>query len=155
MVKLIFMSIIASIAIGCKDNMQKQNYFIPKNFEGNIAIVYSNSNADKQDVYEFTIPENGLLNVPYQFSEGNYVKNFYQKNLSNKYDTLFEELPSVKIDTSKNRIYFNRILTFEKAGNEPIIVETFYVGKTKTEEVAKDRFLFEKKLEEIVLEKKW
>ena len=91
--------------------------------------------------------------MPYKFYKGDYIQNYYQRNENNEYDTLLVELTAFKIDTTKNRIYFNRILTFEKKGIEPIIVETFYVGKKKPAELMKDRFFFENRPEEIVLDK--
>lgn len=154
MIKLALLPIAALLLSGCNDKLTVINYFIPKDFEGNIAIIYSKTDSGKQGVYNFTIPDNGLLKVPYKFYKGDYIQNYYQRNKNNEYDTLKVELPSFKIDTIKNRIYFSRILTFEKKGIEPIIVETFYVGRKKATELAKDRFFFENRLEEIVLDKK-
>ncbi len=79
------------------------------------------------------IPVNGSLRTPYSFFAGDYWINFLQKNEKGDYDTLYEELPSTKIDTSKNRIYFNRILTFEKyKSKDAYTVNAFYVGKKKS-----------------------
>ena len=51
-------------------------------------------------------------------------------------------------ETTKNEIVFPRILTFSKTDvKEVFTVNTFYVGKRKVEELAKDRFFFERKLE--------
>lgn len=154
MIKLTLLLIAALLLSGCNEKLTVINYFIPKTFEGNVAIIYSKTDSGKKEVYNFTIPEDGLLKVPYRFYKGNYTQNYYQRNSNNGYDTLHVELPSFKIDTTKNRIYFNRILTFEKKGIEPIIVETFYVGREKAEALVKDRFFFENRLEEIVLDKK-
>lgn len=138
---------------GC-NKIRVKNYFLPKDFEGNVAIIYSNNGDGEQDIYNFYIPDNGILKTPYVFYKGDYKINFYQKNRRNEYDTLYEELPSTTFDTSKNRIYFNRVLTFKKHDSESIYtVSSFYVGKKNASELSKDRFLFEKKLEEIVLAK--
>ena len=154
MIRLPLLPIAALLLSGCNDKLTVINYFIPKSFEGNIAIIYSKTDSGKQDVYNFTIPKNGTLIVPYRFYKGDYIQNYYQLIESNKYDTLQVELPSFKIDTTKNRIYFNRILTFEKKGMESVVVETFYVGKKKPAELVKERFLFENKLEKIILDEK-
>jgi hypothetical protein len=138
---------------GCKD-VRVENYYLPKNFEGNVAVIYSNNNTEKQEVYNYNIPDNGILKTSYKFYAGDYRINYYQKNELNEYDTLYERLSSSKLDTSKSSIYFNRVLTFNKYGSKNVYtVSTFYVGKKNVSDLAKDRFLFEKKIEEIVLAK--
>jgi hypothetical protein len=150
--KLILMVVSGLFFSGCKEKLPVINYFIPQNFEGNVAIIYGNADTCEQNVYNFIIPEDGLVRVPYVFCKGDYLQNYYQRNEKNKWDTLHVELPSTQIDTTKNRIYFNRILTFEKNGSDHTnIVETFYVGKKRGPELSSDRFFYEKKLEEIVL----
>jgi len=150
--RLILLSLV--ILQSCNRKLTVINYVIPEGFEGNVAIIYSKNNSAKLASYYFNIPEDGFLWVPHKFYRGDYLLNYYQKNKNNAYDTLFQELPTNKADTMKNRIYFARILTFEKKGTEPIIVETFYVGKKRASELVKDRFFFENKIEEIVLGKK-
>ena len=140
---------------GCNTKIRIENYFLPKVFEGNVAVIYTGSIKERQDVYDFNIPEDGILRTPYTFHEGDYKINYYQKNEYNGYDTLYEELPSKRIDTTKNRIYFNRVLSFEKYTSKGrYTVNTFYVGKKKTSELVKDRFFFEARLEKLLLEKK-
>jgi hypothetical protein len=153
MIKLLLLTIVAILFFECNSKLAEINYYIPENFEGNIAIIYYGTNTEKM-IYNFTIPDHGLLKVPYKFYKGDYIQNYYQRNTNNVYDTLQVELPSSKLDTTKNRIYFSRILTFEKKGIEPVIVETFYVGRKKAVELVKDRFSFENKLEKIVFDKK-
>lgn len=138
----------------CNNTIRTKNYFLPEGFEGNVAIIYSSTGNEKQDVLDFHIPDSGVLRTPYGFSEGNYRINFYQKNRQNSFDTLYEELPSRDVDSSKNRIYFNRILTFQRKGSEEIYtVGSFYVGKKAASDLVEDRLLFERKLEKMVLEK--
>lgn len=140
---------------GCNTKIRTENYFLPKDFEGNVAVIYTNVIKENKDIYNFEIPEDGILRTPYSFHEGNYRINYYQKNEFNGFDTLYEELPSKKIDTTKNRIYFNRVLSFEKyTDKERYTVSTFYVGKKKASELIKDRFFFERRLEETLLGKK-
>lgn len=135
----------------CGPNPKVKNYFMPKGFEGNVAVIYSNAHH-QSDVYNYYIPENGILKTDYGFFEGNYRINFYQKNDVNGYDTLYEELPSKVYDSSKNRIYFNRVLTFQRLNSDTIYtVGTFYVGKKQALDLEKDRFLFEKRLEKMLL----
>jgi hypothetical protein len=147
--KIVFLFLII-LAIGC-NKIRVENYFIPQNFIGNVAIIYSNNKATSEDVYNYTIPQNGILNTDYTFKEGKFKINFFQKNNANQYDTLFEELPGNLIDTTKNRIYFNRVLTFKKGNSKEVLVSTFYVGKAKSSDLEKDRFLFERYLEKIII----
>lgn len=140
------------LLVGC-NNIRTKNYFIPQNFTGNVAVIFSNNKSPSEEVYNYTIPPDGILKEGYSFKEGNFKINFYQKNNLNSYDTLLEELPGKPIDTTKNRIYFNRVLTFTKGNGPETHVTTFYVGKVKASELEKDRFLFERKLEKIILGK--
>jgi len=127
-----------------------ENYFLPKGFEGNVAIIYKNDGNETRDPQTWTIPEDGILRTNYKFSSGNFITNYYQKNSSNSYDTLRYDF-FIK-DTTRNEIVFPRILTFQKHNSKDIFtVNTFYVGKKKVEELAKDRFFFERKLEEMLL----
>jgi len=138
----------------CNNKIRVKNYFLPEGFEGNVAIFYSNTGDEKKDVLDFYIPDSGILRTPYGFSEGDYRINFYQKNGQNGYDTLHEELASRGVDTNKNRIYFNRVLTFQKEGSKDVYtVSSFYVGKKAASDLTEERFFFERKLEKMVLEK--
>ena len=127
-----------------------ENFYIPQGFEGNVAIIYKNNGRKTSDPQNWTIPNDGILRTNYKFSSGNYITNYYQKNSSNAYDTLRHDFTTK--DTTKNEIVFPRILTFSKRdGKEVFTVNTFYVGKKKVEELAKDRFFFERKLEKMLL----
>ena len=148
----VILTIAITVFYSCRQ-IPIKNYYIPKDFAGNVAIIY-NGNLQKKSnksIYNYVIPDSGILYVNELFKSGNYKINFYQKNQIAKFDTLFEELPSTKIDTNKNRIYFNRVLTFNKQGRN-IYVTTFYVGKAKGSELGKDRFLFEQSLERIIFQ---
>ena len=83
MIKLALLPIAALLLSGCNDKLTVINYFIPKTFEGNIAIIYSKTDSGKQEVYNFTIPDDGLLKVPYKFYKGDYIHNYYQRNENN------------------------------------------------------------------------
>lgn len=129
---------------------KEENYFIPANFTGNIAVIYkANKSSSSQETYNYIIPKSGILSSNNSFKEGDFKTNFYQKNDLNGYDTLFEELPGKRIDTTKNRIYFNRVLTFKRVDGD-VIVTTFYVGKEKKEAVDKNRVMFERSLDKII-----
>ena len=102
------------------------------------------------DPQNWKIPNDGILRTNYKFSTGNYITNYYQKNSFNSYDTLSYDF-KVK-DTTKNEIVFPRTLTFQKGNSKDIFtVTTFYVGRKKVEELEKDRFFFERKLEKMLL----
>lgn len=77
------------------NKIRTKNYFLPKDFEGNVAIIYSNNDYSVQDTYDYIIPDNGILKTKFSFKEGDYRINFYQKNQHNGYDTLYEQLPSI------------------------------------------------------------
>jgi len=127
-----------------------ENYYLPKSFEGNVAIIYRNGGNETSDPQAWTIPDGGILLTSYKFSPGKFITNYYQRNSSNSYDTLRYDF-SIK-DTTRNEIVFPRILTFQKYNSKDIFtVFTFYVGKKKVEELEKDRFFFERKLEEMLL----
>ena len=138
------------LLFGCV-KIRVKNYFIPQDFTGNVAIIFSNNKSSSEEVYNYTIPPDGILYTDYSFKKGRFKINFYQKNTLNGYDTLFEELPGKKNDTTKNRIYFNRVMTFSKGGGAGTDVTTFYVGKVKASDLEENRFLFERHLEKIIL----
>ncbi|HBI02207.1 MAG TPA: hypothetical protein DDY18_11370 [Flavobacterium sp.] len=117
---------------------------------GNVVIIYKADGAKTSDPQNWIIPDDGILKTNYKFFAGNYVTNYYQKNSINSYDTLRYDF-TVK-DTTKNEIVFPRTLTFSKYKSKEIFtVTTFYVGKKTAEELAKDRFFFERKLEKMLL----
>ncbi|MFT3703000.1 MAG: hypothetical protein QM802_11555 [Agriterribacter sp.] len=149
--KIIISTCCVIFLLGC-NKVRVENYFIPQDFTGNIAVVYSNDKiSSTEDVYSYIIPQNGILYTDYVFKKGNFKINFYQKRDLNQYDTLFKELPGMQVDTTKNRVYFNRVLTFSKGKGKEIFVSTFYVGKARDSSVKKDRFLFEQNLEKDIL----
>jgi len=145
-----YLGLIIAVSLGSCSRLPVKNYYIPQDFNGNVAIIYTASLKEKsKSRYDYYIPENGLLYHNTNFETGNFIVNFYQKNENGKLDTLLEELPGRKFDSAKNRIYFRRVLTFKKNPNS-INVVTFYVGKQQASQINKERFLFERKLEEIV-----
>jgi len=153
MPKKIITSIFSAVLLlGC-NKIRVENYFIPQDFTGNVAVIYSNNKTTSKEVYNYVIQENGILKTNYSFVKGKFEINFYQTNNLNKYDTLYEELPGKQIDTTKNRIYFNRVLTFKKGSGQEVFVSAFYIGKEKSSALEKDRFLFERYLEKTILGK--
>jgi len=127
-----------------------ENYYLPQGFEGNVAIIYKFDGKKTSDPQNWNIPTDGILRTEFKFSSGYYETNYFEKNKSNTYDTLRTYF-KIK-DTTKNEIVFPRILTFSRHNSKDIFtVKTFYVGKRKVEELEKDRFFFERKLEEMLL----
>ena len=143
--------ILLLILICCSSQtIRVENYYLPEGFEGNIAVIYKNDGDMTNDPQNWKIPNDGILRTNYKFSTGNYITNYYQKNSFNSYDTLSYDF-KVK-DTTKNEIVFPRTLTFQKGNSKDIFtVTTFYVGRKKVEELEKDRFFFERKLEKMLL----
>ena len=145
--------IITIIVLHCScQTIRVENYYLPKDFEGNVAIIYNANGSKTNDPQNWTIPEDGILETNFKFTSGNYMTSYYQRNSTNSYDTLRYDF-TIK-DTTKNEIVFSRILTFSKYNSKDIFtVKTFYVGKRKVEDLEKDRFFFERKLEKMLLGK--
>ena len=147
-----FTILLLLLLFGSCGTIRVENYYLPEGYEGNVAIIYKNDGNETNDPQNWTIPDDGILRTNYKFSAGKYVTNYYQKNSRNSYDTLRHDF-TIK-DTTQNEIVFSRILTFSKYKSKDIFtVKTFYVGKRKVEDLEKDRFFFERKLEEMLLER--
>jgi len=147
------MAIVLLFSIGCKE-IKVQNYYLPTDFTGNVAVIYSKEgifNPQRKE-YNYFVPACGVLCTGDAFKAGYFKINYYQRNNLNGYDTLFEEVPGVKLDTSKNRVFFTRVLTFRGEGDFDILVNTFYVGKARSSALEKNIFLFERKLEKMTVE---
>ncbi|NOT91207.1 MAG: hypothetical protein HOP05_05910 [Ferruginibacter sp.] len=139
---------------GCKFDEKVINYFIPRDFTGNIAIIYNNDyHSCDESLVNYQIPNDGILKVKCSFTDGAIISNYIQENSLGNYDTLDVENPVFKHDTSKNRIYFPRILSFSKGVSKEVYVKTFYIGKEKASNLEKDRFFFERRLEDLIITK--
>ncbi|MCB9251853.1 MAG: hypothetical protein H6605_05260 [Flavobacteriales bacterium] len=135
--------------IGCSLGVRKEKYFIPENYEGNVIVVFeskSKKNLFSEKSIIFNIPDSGILIAKKPFYEGNYYTEYFQKNKTGTYDTLFEEVPGMSRDTAKNRVYFPRTLTIQEGKKAKYFIYTFYVGKKKKSEIDKERFSFEREL---------
>ena len=146
-----YFSIVFIVLLGCScQTRQIDNYYLPQDFEGNVAIIYKTDGGKTTNPQNWYIPNDGILRTKNKFIPGKYMTNYYQKNSSNTYDTLRYDY-TIK-DTTNNEIVFPRILTFRRHDSKEVFtVETFYVGKKKVEELEKDRFVFERKLENMLL----
>lgn len=138
---------------GCyQTTIPTKNFFLPKNFTGNVAVIYSNTNETVQQVYDFVIPDSGVLVSKHPFHKGYYVTNFLQNRDELLYDTLTQALPGEPNMNGKNRVFFYRILTFQRGDSGPkFTVATFYLGNKVDSMVIREKFFFERKLEEIIL----
>jgi hypothetical protein len=135
---------------GCR-RIQVENYFIPRDFKGNIAVIHNNTGRSSNGVYNYHIPQSGILTTDCCFEEGKYITNYYQKNSFDGFDTLMVEYPSTKLSTTKNRIYFYRVLTFKRNSGKEVYVSTFYVGNEPSYKLEKERIVFERFLESTIL----
>jgi hypothetical protein len=149
---ILILAVSSMILLSCK-KIRVINYFIPNGFTGNVVIIYSKKiiQDSQQGVLNYVIPDDGILKSDYPFLKGNFKINFYQKNRLNKYDALFEESPPYSDTNKVNRIYFNRVLTFRKGAASETIVSTFYVGRKNNVDINKERFLFERQLEKLII----
>jgi hypothetical protein len=143
------LAVFAFVMPGC--NIREKNIYIPYGFEGNVAIFYKTSNRNPtEEIFNYEIPETGILYAPTTLPEGDFHIHYYQHNGRNGYDTLQVEEPGIRLDTARSRIYFHRTLGFMRDNITPYQVSTFYVGKKKTKDVNDERFDFERKLEKLV-----
>ena len=136
---------------GCK-GIKYENVYLPENFTGNVAIIYSNSGSLPKETNNLIIPASGILYSSTKFVAGNYITRYSQKNNRDSFDTLSELLPDRLPDSILNQIVFPRIMTFQKYHKEPeYTVYTFYVGKKTANELSKIRLHFERELEKMLL----
>ncbi len=140
--------VVIILLAACKTRVK--NFYIPKDFDGNVAVIYKNTTG-KSSSQDYHIPDSGILQVEGTFEEGGVELNYYQENASGGYDTLREPFPSDKIDYTKSRIYFHRTLSYSTQGVGPVHVTAFYVGKKQAKDLVNDRIDFERKLEKLAL----
>lgn len=132
-----------------------ENYYLPKGFEGNVAVIYTTDGIRQEEANNWKIPGDGLLRTPYEYRAGNYYINYYQVNSDNKYDTLQDLTPGHTPNPNKNMIVFPRTLSFSTHENDKVVhVTTFYVGRKTANELEKDRFFFERRLGELLLKQR-
>ena len=144
--------IVSLIGLCSCDHTKYENYYLPKDFTGNVVVIYKNDGCTPKDINNLFIPTSGILYSPMKFVSGDYVVRYFQKRYSNYYDTLSEVLPGKIPDKTINQIIFPRVLSFEKyQKNGQYTVYTFYVGKETANDLAKDRFFFERQLEQLLL----
>jgi len=132
--------IIIFLFCSCKEKVC--NYYLPKDFEGNVAVLYS-KNGINSDTMNFFIPDSGILKSKFSFYEGGIKNHYYQKNNFNSYNELLYINSPTKNSNVKG-VYFNRTITFYH-GDKKIFGTLFYVGK-KFDSTSKERFLFENKI---------
>jgi hypothetical protein len=132
--------------------VRTENFYLPINFEGNVAIIYKTNGLEQTSQQDWNIPNDGILKTDFKFIPGRLITNYLQRNNHNSYDTLSSDF--IVKDTTKIQIVFHRVLTFVKPNSkEEIYVTTFYVGKKKVEDLERDRFLFERKIEKMLFPK--
>lgn len=90
------MVLLTSLLNSCQ-NAEPATYYLPKNFDGTFAVVYS----QKEDLdvnlingrCQFYIPENGILLTKANFSDG-WRDDFFLMKTENGYDTLKMYMPN-------------------------------------------------------------
>jgi hypothetical protein len=148
----IFTFLVSLVGLYSCSDIKYENYFLPENFTGNVVVIYKNDGNTPKDTNNYLIPASGILYSSNKFVSGDFIIKYYQKRGNNVYDTLFELVPGKPANRQTNQIVFPRILTFQNYKSEPsYTVSTFYVGRKTANELAKDRFIFEKNLEELLL----
>lgn len=87
--KIIVSMLFLAFLISCQ-NAEPATYYLPKNFEGVFAIVYSQKTGSDKVIngrHQFYIPENGILLTKIEFSDG-WRDDIFLMNSNNGYDTL-------------------------------------------------------------------
>lgn len=85
-----------NIINGCKEAMPA-TYYLPKNFEGVFAVVYSQKNGTDKVLngrLEFIVPESRILLTSASFSDG-WRNDLFLMKTDNGYDTLKMFLPNM------------------------------------------------------------
>jgi len=144
MIKAIFIFLLL-VHIGCKEKVY--NYYLPENYEGNVAILYTNDRSNF-DTVNLTIPDSGILRTSIPYFDGAVKEFFYQKTNKGFFDTLNAYEPYIVKD-SQRRIFFNRTLTFVNR-RDTVYGVFFYVGRTFDSTLERDRFLFENRVSSLL-----
>lgn len=94
--KMIFWSMLLLIFFDSCQNAVPAIYYLPKNFEGVFAVVYSqNQGSDKiiDGRHQYYIPENGILLTRAKFSDG-WRDDIFLMSSDKGYDTLKMYMPN-------------------------------------------------------------
>ncbi len=148
--------VILIIFYSCKAT--KVDFYLPENFEGEAAMIYiadGNTPIYKNDRQQVFVPDSAVIFINKKFNEGQTDLCYYIKN-KNGYSKLEMYYPGMVIEKDKTYIFFERILSFylDIKNEEPIIGHFFYVGKQLDTTVARQRFFFENKIENLLKSRK-
>ena len=116
--KFIFSLVILSVIFyGCNYNAMPVTYVLPINFEGLIAIVYSQKNGSRKIIdgrLQIEIPSNGIVLTSADFSDG-WRDDIFVIKSKYGYDTLKFYLPNK--DTTGNMFDKDYYKIYTKDGN--------------------------------------
>lgn len=112
------------------------NYYIPKDYEGVVLLVYNEENCPLLEERSYFIPENGILKIKNSPNYGYHKTNYYQKNKSGelaKIDFVFiENLKYKYLDTNKVIVYKEErgnFYSMKKKRN--IVFDMFFISKVR------------------------
>lgn len=139
------------------------NYYLPSNFEGEVAIIYNIKDGItptfKDGRLEIMVPDSGIVLLNTEYKPGEIDYRYYTK-AGDRYYRLYPNDFSTETDSNKKRIFLQRVMTFDfpyKRRTEDSVSyvgELFHVGKRLDTTAEKNRFLFEQHVSEILHSKK-
>ncbi len=100
--RIIFWSMLLIVVFNSCQNAEPATYYLPKNFEGVFAVVYSQNQGSGEMIkgrHQFYIPENCILLTKAKFSDG-WRDDMFLMPLGKGYDTLKMYMPN-KYTTGK------------------------------------------------------
>jgi hypothetical protein len=143
---------------GCR-NTQKVDYYLPMNYHGQAAVVYSN-NGDiviyKNNRQQIIIPESGIIFLKQKPFEGEIDYRYYIKT-SNGFIEIDRYLPGV-IDDNNKKLYVlseettSGLLIGKKGKTIYFDAFKFYIGNQSDTSINRKSFYFSKQLDSSIVE---
>ena len=129
-------SIFVMFFVSC--NTLKTDYYFPRGFEGDVAIVYGFEEG--QDLHlksgrrQILIPDSGIVLLKTHFKEGQLDEKFYIKDEKNSFMEVYRYTFQEDTCCNKKYIYFERVVEFvgkdQKNKSFASMINFFYFGKS-------------------------
>ncbi|MCU0352078.1 MAG: hypothetical protein MUF43_14820 [Flavobacterium sp.] len=127
-IKQTFFLIICLLLLSSCFYKHVDNFYLPKNFTGHVAIIYKKGGQKLDRTQDYKIPTDGILWTNFERWSGNFEVNYFRENENGKYDKLFYR--DFSKDSLREEVYFLRLISFSKTGQvNPYEIVTFYFGK--------------------------
>lgn len=149
-----FASSFVIFIISC--NTLKTDYYFPRGFVGNVAIVYDyESGKDvqiKNGRRQILIPGSGIIFLKTHFKEGQLDEKFYVKDKKDSFREVYQYTFQEDTCCDKKYIYFDRVVEFVGKGQNnksfASMINFFYVGKSL--KLDTNRFFFENHVQKLL-----